>query len=111
LLSLADFRAPTFSLSVARDDGGLEDEFELFMQLFGTYPFVKFLVLTYAAGSFEYWISTSPFLPCGRPQNFAEQVLLYAMIMSLMLIGEHTRMRAAQADEEKEVAIILSWAG
>jgi hypothetical protein len=31
LLSLGDFRAPTFSLSVARDDVGLEDEFELFM--------------------------------------------------------------------------------
>jgi hypothetical protein len=37
LLSLTDFRAPTFSLSVARGDGGLEDEFELSMQLFGTY--------------------------------------------------------------------------
>jgi len=36
LLSLADFRAPTFSLSVTRDDVGLEDEFELFMQLLGT---------------------------------------------------------------------------
>ncbi len=31
MLSLADFRAPTFSLSVTRDDVGLEDEFELFM--------------------------------------------------------------------------------
>jgi hypothetical protein len=37
LLSLADFRAPTFSLSVTRDDVGLEGEFELFMQLLGTY--------------------------------------------------------------------------
>jgi hypothetical protein len=37
LLSLAGFRAPTFSLSVTRDDVGLEDEFELFMQLLGTY--------------------------------------------------------------------------
>jgi hypothetical protein len=37
LLSLGDFRAPTFSLSVTRDDGGVEDEFELFMQLLGTY--------------------------------------------------------------------------
>ena len=36
LLSLADFRAPTFSLSVTRDDAGLENEFELFMQLLGT---------------------------------------------------------------------------
>lgn len=36
MLSLADFRAPTFSLSVTRDDVGLEDEFELFMQLLGT---------------------------------------------------------------------------
>jgi len=37
LLSLADFRAPSFSLSVTRDGVGLEDEFELFMQLLGTY--------------------------------------------------------------------------
>jgi hypothetical protein len=37
LLSLGDFRAPAFSLSVTRDDGGLEDEFEWFMQLLGTY--------------------------------------------------------------------------
>jgi hypothetical protein len=37
LLSLGDFRAPAFSLSVTRDDVGLEDEFELFMQLLGTY--------------------------------------------------------------------------
>jgi hypothetical protein len=37
LISLGDFRAPIFSLSVARGDVGLEDEFELFMQLFGTY--------------------------------------------------------------------------
>jgi hypothetical protein len=37
LLSLADFRAPTLSLSVTRGDGGLEGEFELFMQLLGTY--------------------------------------------------------------------------
>jgi hypothetical protein len=36
LLSLGDFRAPTFSLSVTRDVG-LEDEFELFMQLLCTY--------------------------------------------------------------------------
>jgi hypothetical protein len=36
LLSLGDFRAPAFSLSVTRDVG-LEDEFELFMQLSGTY--------------------------------------------------------------------------
>jgi hypothetical protein len=33
LLSLGDLRAPFFSLSVARDDVGLEDEFELVMQL------------------------------------------------------------------------------
>jgi len=31
LLSLGDFRAPIFNLSVARGDVGLEDEFELFM--------------------------------------------------------------------------------
>ena len=37
MLSLGDFRAPIFSLSVARDDVGLEGEFELFMQLLGTY--------------------------------------------------------------------------
>jgi hypothetical protein len=37
LLSLADFRAPTLSLSVTRDDVGLEGGFELFMQLLGTY--------------------------------------------------------------------------
>jgi hypothetical protein len=32
LFSLSGFRAPTLSLSVTRDDGGLDDEFELFMQ-------------------------------------------------------------------------------
>lgn len=37
LLSLGDFRAPIFNLSVARGDAGLADEFELFMQLLGTY--------------------------------------------------------------------------
>jgi hypothetical protein len=37
LLSLGDFRAPTFSLSVTRGDVGLEDEFEWFMQLLATY--------------------------------------------------------------------------
>jgi hypothetical protein len=37
LLSLGDFRAPTFSLRVTRGDAGLDEEFELFMQLFGTY--------------------------------------------------------------------------
>jgi hypothetical protein len=36
LLSLGDFRAPIVNLSVARGDVGLEDEFELFMQLLGT---------------------------------------------------------------------------
>jgi hypothetical protein len=34
LLSLGDFLTPAFSLSVARDDVGLEDDFELSMQLF-----------------------------------------------------------------------------
>jgi hypothetical protein len=66
LLSFADFRAPIFSLSVVRDDVELEDEFELFMRLLGTY---LHLLNTCAAGSLEYWISTSPFLLCGRPQN------------------------------------------
>ena len=37
LLSLGDFRAPIFNFSVARGDVGLEDEFELFMQLLVTY--------------------------------------------------------------------------
>jgi hypothetical protein len=37
LLSLGDFRAPILNLSVARGDVGLDDEFELFMQLLGTY--------------------------------------------------------------------------
>jgi len=37
LLSLGDFRAPIFNLSVARGDVGSDDEFELFMQLSGTY--------------------------------------------------------------------------
>jgi hypothetical protein len=70
LLSLADFRAATFSLSVTRDDVGLEDEFELFMQFVRhLFPFVKLLVLTCAAGYLKYWIPTSAFLPCGRPQN------------------------------------------
>jgi len=34
--SLGDFRAPVLSVSVARDGVGLEDGFELFMQLLGT---------------------------------------------------------------------------
>ena len=37
LLSLGDFRAPAFSLRVTRGDVGLDEEFELFMQLLGTY--------------------------------------------------------------------------
>lgn len=37
MLSLADVRALSFSLSMAREDVGLEDEFELFMQLLGTH--------------------------------------------------------------------------
>jgi hypothetical protein len=46
LLSLGDFRAPIFNLSVARGDVGLGDEFELFMQLLGTYfGFVTLLAL------------------------------------------------------------------
>lgn len=36
LLSVRGFRAPAFSLSVIRDDGGGGDEFELFMQLYVT---------------------------------------------------------------------------
>lgn len=56
LFSLGDFRAPTFSLSVARDDVGLEDEFESFMQLSRhLFPFVKLPVLARGAGTFEYW--------------------------------------------------------
>jgi hypothetical protein len=51
LLSLGDFRAPTFSLSVTRADGGLEDEFELFMQLLGTYFSLLSCSLVSAAGS------------------------------------------------------------
>jgi hypothetical protein len=55
LLSLGDFRAPTFSLSVTRGDVGLEDEFELFMQLLGTYfNLFTLLVLACDAGSHEY---------------------------------------------------------
>ena len=72
MLSLADFLAPTFSLSVARDDVELEDEFELFMQFLGTY---FRLLNSCTAKSLEYWISTSPFL-------------LY-----LLLISEYTRKR------------------
>ena len=37
MLSLADFRTPSFNLSVTRDGVGLEDEFELLMQLLVTY--------------------------------------------------------------------------
>ena len=37
LLSRGDFRAPILSLSVVRDDEGLEEEFEWFMRLWGTY--------------------------------------------------------------------------
>ena len=55
LASFEDFRAPTFSLSVTRDDVGLEDEFELFMQLLGTYfNLFTLLVLACDAGSHEY---------------------------------------------------------
>ena len=55
MVSLGDFRAPTFSLSVTRDDVGLEDEFELFMRLLGTYfNFVTLHVLALAAESHEY---------------------------------------------------------
>jgi hypothetical protein len=36
VFSFGGFRAPTFSLSVARGDAASEDEFELFMQLMGT---------------------------------------------------------------------------
>ena len=46
LLSLGDFRASAFSLSITRVDLALRDEFELFMQLLGTYfGFVTLLVL------------------------------------------------------------------
>jgi len=37
LLSRGDLRAPILSLSVVRDDEGLEEEFEWFMRLWGTY--------------------------------------------------------------------------
>jgi hypothetical protein len=40
---------------VTRDDVGLEGEFELFMQMLGTYfSFVTLLVWACAAGSYEY---------------------------------------------------------
>jgi hypothetical protein len=77
LLSLGDFRAPTFSLSVTRDDVGLEDEFELFMQLLGTYfNWLRCLCWN------EYWISASPLLPYSRTRAKALlrlQTLLYSM--------------------------------
>jgi hypothetical protein len=44
LLSRGDLRAPILSLSVVRDDDGLEEEFEWFMRLWGTY-LVLFLIL------------------------------------------------------------------
>jgi hypothetical protein len=37
LLSLGDFRAPALSLRIGRCDVALEEGFELFMRLFGTY--------------------------------------------------------------------------
>ena len=36
LISPADLLTPALSLSVARDDVGLEDKFEVFMRLLGT---------------------------------------------------------------------------
>ena len=36
LLSSGDLRAGVLSFSVTRDEGGLDDEFELFMQFSGT---------------------------------------------------------------------------
>jgi hypothetical protein len=54
-VSLADFRAATFSLSVTRDDVALEGEFELFMQFVRhLFPFGKLPVFTCAAGSLKY---------------------------------------------------------
>lgn len=54
MLSLGDFRTPVLSLSVTRVDVGFEDEFELFMQLLGTYvSYSTLLELVHTAESFE----------------------------------------------------------
>jgi hypothetical protein len=44
LLSLGDFRTPTFSLSVTRDDCEFADWFELFMQLYVAPFLVSYLL-------------------------------------------------------------------
>ena len=53
LLSLGDFLTPALSLSVVRDDVGLEDEFELSMQLSATSFNVLMLALACAPGRHE----------------------------------------------------------
>lgn len=70
LSALGDFRAPTFSLSVTRGDAGLEGEFELSMQLLGTY-------CNWLSGSLAYVAGANPLrrprsvlysMPCGEYQ-------------------------------------------
>lgn len=88
MLSLGDFRAPTFSFSVARDDVGLEDEFELFMQLLGTY----FHWLNCSCGLrrriFRVLdISIASFTVRPSAKTLQGQVRLYLITVYLMLIG------------------------
>jgi uncharacterized protein YbaP (TraB family) len=84
LVSLADFRAPTFSLSVTRGDGGLEDEFELFMQLLGTYfKFVTLLVLACSASTGErYAASTSGPIVLNVRQRIQMRWLIVTVVMA-----------------------------
>jgi hypothetical protein len=84
LVSLADFRAPTFSLSVTRGDGGSEDEFELFMQLLGTYfKFVTLLVLACCAGTGErYAASTSGPIVLNVRQRIQMRWLILTVVMA-----------------------------
>jgi hypothetical protein len=76
LLSLADFRAPSFNLSVTRDAAGLEDEFELFMQLLVTYFNWLRWSLASVAGSRDIG---STACPIGVESAAASRSVLYSM--------------------------------
>jgi hypothetical protein len=76
LLSLADFRAPSFNLSVTRDGVGLEDEFELLMQLLATYFNWLRWSLASVAGSRDIG---STACPIGFENAAASRSVLYSM--------------------------------
>jgi hypothetical protein len=76
LLSLADFRTPSFNLSVTRDGVGLEDEFELLMQLPVTYFNWLRWSLASVAGSRDIG---STACPIGVESAAASRSVLYSM--------------------------------